>query len=99
MDGQGRKRAPKVVVKLGKREKAVHVLGVLLISAVLCAPLAFLAKQAVDKHLARVASTITVPTRVDELDQTSEIYLGAMGVVVILVVVVYRVVWKRRRTR
>ena len=93
------KPAPKVVVKAGPLERAGHALAVLLISAVGIVPLAYLLLQSVHRREDKLAARITVPTKMNVLDGTSEAYLGAMVMVLLLVTLLYAMWLKRRRER
>jgi len=93
------KQAPKVVVKTGPVERAGHALAVLLISAVGIVPLAFLLLQSVHDREDKLAAKITVPTKMNVLDGTSEAYLAGMVVVLLVVSLLYAMRLKRRRER
>ena len=94
-----KKQAPKVVVKAGPLERAGHTLAVLLISAIGIAPLAYLLRQSVHDREDKLAARITVPTKMNVLDSTSEAYLGGMVAVLLVVTLLYWMRLKRRRER
>ena len=94
-----KKQAPKVVVKTGPLERVGHTLAVLLISAVGIVPLGYLLLQSVHDREDKLAATISVPTKMNVLDSTSEGYLGGMVAVLLLVTVVYAMRLKQRRAR
>ncbi|MEY9932326.1 hypothetical protein ABH926_006977 [Catenulispora sp. GP43] len=94
-----KKQAPKVVVKTGPLERVGHTLAVLLISAVGIVPLAYLLRQSVQDREDKLAARITVPTKMNVLDSTSEAYLGGMVAVLLVVAVLYTMRLKRRRAR
>ena len=94
-----KKQAPKVVVKAGPLERAGHTLAVLLISAVGIVPLAFLLLRSVHDREDKLAAKISVPTKMNVLDGTSEAYLGGMVAVLLVVTVLYVTRLKRRRER
>ncbi|MEY9862278.1 hypothetical protein ABH935_007923 [Catenulispora sp. GAS73] len=94
-----KKQAPKVVVKTGPLERVGHTLAVLLISAIGIVPLGYLLMKSVHDRENKLAATITVPTKMNVLDTTSEAYLGGMVVVLLVVTVLYVTRLKRRRTR
>ncbi|MEZ0108424.1 hypothetical protein ABH920_002422 [Catenulispora sp. EB89] len=94
-----KKQAPKVVVKTGPLERAGHTLAVLLISAIGIVPLAYLLMKSVHDREDKLAATITVPTKMNVLDTTSEAYLGGMVAVLLVVTVFYVTRLKRRRSR
>jgi uncharacterized protein DUF2510 len=93
------KQAPKVVVKTGPLERAGHTLAVLLISAVGIVPLAYLLLRSVHDREDKLAAKITVPTKMNVLDGTSEAYLAGMVVVLLVVTLLYAMRLKRRRER
>lgn len=93
------KQTPKVVVKAGPLERAGHALAVLLISAVGIVPLAYLLLQSVHDREDKLAAKITAPTKMNVLDGTSEAYLAAMAVVLLVVALLYAMRLKRRRER
>lgn len=93
------KPAPKVVVKAGPLERAGHTAAVLLISAVGIVPLAYLLLQSVRRREDKLAAKITVPTKMNVLDGTSDAYLGAMAAVLLVVTLLYAMRLKRRRER
>lgn len=93
------KQAPKVVVKAGPLERLGHALAVLAISAIGIVPLAYLLLQSVHDREDKLAAKITVPTKMNVLDGTSEAYLGAMAAVLLVVALVYWTRLKRRRMR
>ena len=94
-----KKQAPKVVVKTGPLERAGHTLAVLLISAIGIVPLGYLLMKSVHDREDKLAAKITVPTKMNVLDTTSEAYLGGMVVVLLVVTVLYVARLKRRRAR
>jgi hypothetical protein len=94
-----KKQAPKVTVKTGPLERAGHTLAVLLISAIGIVPLAYLLLQSVHDREDKLAATISVPTKMDVLNSTSEAYLGGMVAVLLVVTVLYWTRLKRRRER
>ena len=94
-----KKQAPKVVVKTGPLERVGHTLAVLLISAIGSAPLGYLLMKSVHDREDKLAATITVPTKMNVLDSTSEAYLGGMVAVLLVVTVLYATRLKRRRAR
>jgi hypothetical protein len=94
-----KKQAPKVVVKSGPLERAGHTLAVLLISAVGIVPLGYLLLQSVHDREDKLAAHITVPTKMNVLDTTSEGYLGGMAAVLLVVTVLYWSRLRKRRTR
>ncbi|NUP49685.1 MAG: DUF2510 domain-containing protein [Catenulispora sp.] len=94
-----KKQAPKVVVKSGPAARAGHLLAVLAISAIGIVPLAYLLLQSVHDREDKLAARITVPTKMNVLDGTSEGYLGGMVVVLLVVALVYWTRLKRRRMR
>lgn len=94
-----KKQAPKVVVKAGPLERAGHALAVLLISAVGIVPLAYLMLQSVHDREDKLAARITVPTKMNVLDGTSEACLGGMVAVLLVVTLAYWTRLKRRRER
>jgi hypothetical protein len=94
-----KKQAPKVVVKSGPFERAGHTLAVLLISAIGILPLGYLLMKSVHDRENKLAATITVPTKMNVLDSTSEGYLGGMVAVLLIVTVLYVTRLKRRRAR
>ena len=96
---QGSKQAPKVVVKAGPGARLGHALAVLAISAIGIVPLGFLMLQSVHDRENKLAATITVPTKMNVLDPTSEAYLGGMVAVLLVVAVAYWSRLKRRRAR
>jgi hypothetical protein len=97
--GSKQKQAPKVVVKAGPMARVGHTLAVLLISAVGIVPLAYLLRQSVHDREGKLAARITVPTKMNVLDSTSEAYLGGMAAVLLVVAVLYAMRLKRRRAR
>ncbi|WP_194921149.1 DUF2510 domain-containing protein [Catenulispora rubra] len=94
-----KKQAPKVVVKTGPLERVGHTLAVLLISAIGILPLGYLLMKSVHDREDKLAAKITVPTKMNVLDTTSEAYLGGMVVVLLVVTVLYVTRLKRRRAR
>ena len=96
---KAQKQAPKVVVKSGPLERAGHILAVLLISAIGIVPLGYLLLKSVHDREDKLAARITVPTKMNVLDSTSEAYLGGMVVVLLVVTVLYVTRLKRRRER
>jgi len=94
-----KKQAPKVVVKAGPLERAGHTLAVLLISAVGIVPLGYLLLQSVHDREDKLAARITVPTKMNVLDSTSEACLGGMVVMLLIVTVLYSMRLRRRRAR
>lgn len=92
-----KKQPPKVVVKAGPLERLGHTLAVLAISALGIAPLGYLMLQSVQDREDKLAARITVPTKMNVLDGTSEAYLGGMVAVLLLVTVFYLMRLKRRR--
>lgn len=94
-----KKQAPKVVVKTGPAARVGHTLAVLAISAIGIVPLAYLLLQSVHDREDKLAARITVPTKMNVLDGTSEGYLGGMVVVLLVVALGYWVRLRRRRTR
>ncbi|WP_323746653.1 DUF2510 domain-containing protein [Catenulispora pinisilvae] len=94
-----KKQAPKIVVKAGPLERAGHTLAVLLISAIGIVPLGYLMSQSVHDREDKLAETISVPTKMNVLNATSEAYLGGMVAVLLVVTVLYWTRLKRRRAR
>ncbi|NUR63254.1 MAG: hypothetical protein HOV87_32040 [Catenulispora sp.] len=94
-----KKQAPKVVVKSGPLERLGHTLAVLAISAIGIVPLGYLLLQSVHDREDKLSAKITVPTKMNVLDGTSEAYLGAMAAVLLVVALVYWTRLKRRRMR
>ncbi|MBS2537591.1 DUF2510 domain-containing protein [Catenulispora sp. NF23] len=94
-----KKQAPKIVVKAGPLERAGHTLAVLLISAIGIVPLGYLMSQSVHDREDKLAETISVPTKMNVLNGTSEAYLGGMVAVLLVVTVLYWTRLKRRRAR
>jgi hypothetical protein len=94
-----KKQAPKVVPKTGAIERAGHTLAVLLISAIGVVPLGYLLMKSVRDREDKLAETITVPTKMNVLDTTSEAYLGGMVAVLLVVTVLYATRLRRRRAR
>lgn len=94
-----KKQPPKPVVKTGPLERFGHVLAVLAISAIGIVPLAYLLLQSVHDREDKLAAKITVPTKMNVLDGTSDAYLAGMVVVLLLVAFVYWTRLKRRRER
>jgi hypothetical protein len=94
-----KKQAPKVVVKTGPLERIGHILAVLAISALGIVPLGYLLLQSVHDREDKLAAKITVPTKMSVLDGTSDAYLGAMAVVLLVVALGYWTRLKRRRAR
>ncbi|MFL6117668.1 MAG: hypothetical protein ACJ786_40905 [Catenulispora sp.] len=92
-----KKQPPKVVVKAGPLERLGHTLAVLAISALGVVPLGYLMLQSVHDREDKLAARITVPTKMNVLDGTSEAYLGGMVAVLLLVTVFYLMRLKRRR--
>jgi hypothetical protein len=92
-----KKQPPKVAVKAGPLERLGHTLAVLAISALGIVPLGYLMMQSVQDREDKLAARITVPTKMNVLDGTSEAYLGGMVAVLLLVTVFYLMRLKRRR--
>ncbi|MBW8805236.1 MAG: DUF2510 domain-containing protein [Catenulisporales bacterium] len=92
-----KKQPPKVVVKAGPLARLGHALAVLAISALGIVPLGYLMLQSVHDREDKLAARITVPTKMNVLDGTSEACLGGMVAVLLLVTVFYLMRLKRRR--